>query len=854
MCILAFAMVFSLFAVPAGAVIFPFWESGDWVLGRDDFQSHVNWITRYNGTAANVTIPTNVGGHNVNRVADTTFKDNTTLRTLTVPDGVLLAGLGGCDVETVHMGADTDVYAGAFAGCKKLKNINIPDAWERIPDGLFAGCESLPTVKLHDNVQEIGYQAFAGCTALTSITLPQKLKTIEEQAFLECTALKTITIPKSVTFIAEDAFAYCTGLEKIVVESGNKYYSSDDKGNLYLTYEGQKKLIWAAAKDAGDEYVIAGDVDAIGATAFMGNEDLTAIVIPKNVTEIGYYAFADCVNLREVLLEGYVNIGGMAFGNVVAVVYCPGDTGEWSESNVDHFGGNLAWYGYCTGLHLGTGETILTESTCTQAGTGRAFCQLCGETYTYDLPLAEHSYTQTAVIQEATCTTEGQAQCECTVCGHESVEPLPLKAHELSAPQGDGSGYHHTKCANCTWSSMVVCNYAQTQVIKPSTCTEYGQTLLVCQTCGDTRYGTPPLEPHDFTGSEAVPAGESTHARVCNTCGGSITEGCSMSFTQEPVSPTRLGRTVYHCDDCGNHREELLEDVFRISGQNRFETAFLIADQMKLSLGIEKFDAVIVASGTNFADALSGSYLAAVKNAPILLSFNEEYNERAKEYIWANLNPGGTVYILGGTGAVPASMEEHLDDFTVKRLAGGNRFETNLAILEEAGIGDKPVLVCTGLSFADSLSASASELPILLVWNDLTEGQKALLEGLGGDNPLYIIGGETAVSTGMEAQVAAYGDVKRIGGSNRFETSVMIAREFFEAPEAVVLAYAWNYPDGLCGGPLAAVLDVPLILTMPDYSQQAESYAREVNIQGGTVLGGDPLIYNYVAIDIFKGR
>ena len=59
----------------------------------------------------------------------------------------------------------------------------------------------------------------------------------------------------------------------------------------------------------------------------------------------------------------------------------------------------------------------------------------------------------------------------------------------------------------------------------------------------------------------------------------------------------------------------------RVAGENRFETAFVTADKMKEVMGVEKFDTIIVASGLNFADALSGSYLATQKRAPILLVY-----------------------------------------------------------------------------------------------------------------------------------------------------------------------------------------------------------------------------------------
>ena len=356
------------------------------------------------------------------------------------------------------------------------------------------------------------------------------------------------------------------------------------------------------------------------------------------------------------------------------------------------------------------------------------------------------------------------------------------------------------------------------------------------------------LSNHAYTCTQEYTSAET--APTCTEQGyTTYTCPCGYSYQDDFVDPLGHSWKNGSCEVCGTP-EPKPEDVFRIAGDNRFDTAFKVADQMKKQLGVDKFDAIIVASGTNFADALSGSYLAAVKNAPILLSFNDKYNEMTKDYIRENLKPDGTVYILGGIAAVPTSMEKGLDGFRVQRLDGKDRFETNLTILLEAGVGDKPILVCTGLSFADSLSASASELPILLVWKDLTDMQKAFLKGLKGNN-IYVIGGESAVSKSMEKQVSAYGAVKRIGGGNRFETSVAIAEEFFQKPDEAVLAYAWNYPDGLCGGALAATMDAPLILTMTNYESAAKTYIQGKTIAKGIILGGETLISEEAINKIF---
>lgn len=48
----------------------------------------------------------------------------------------------------------------------------------------------------------------------------------------------------------------------------------------------------------------------------------------------------------------------------------------------------------------------------------------------------------------------------------------------------------------------------------------------------------------------------------------------------------------------------------RLAGSDRYETAYAVAEQMKLNKGKEKFDNIVVASGENYPDALSGNYLA----------------------------------------------------------------------------------------------------------------------------------------------------------------------------------------------------------------------------------------------------
>ena len=187
-----------------------------------------------------------------------------------------------------------------------------------------------------------------------------------------------------------------------------------------------------------------------------------------------------------------------------------------------------------------------------------------------------------------------------------------------------------------------------------------------------------------------------------------------------------------------------------------------------------------------------------------------------------------------------------LEGYQLVRLAGENRFGTNLAVLREAGAGEGELLVCTGTGFADSLSASAVGLPILLVHDSLYEDQEAYLTGLE-ETAITVIGGEAAVSQELEETLAAYGTVERVFGENRVETSVAIARRYFDSPKVMVLAGAAGYPDGLCGSVLAYSMEGPLLLTMSGYGKTVAAYAEENGIRDGIVLGGRNAVTNAAA-------
>lgn len=283
----------------------------------------------------------------------------------------------------------------------------------------------------------------------------------------------------------------------------------------------------------------------------------------------------------------------------------------------------------------------------------------------------------------------------------------------------------------------------------------------------------------------------------------------------------------------------------RIYGEDRYETSVKTADELKKELGVEKFNSVILACGTNFADALAGSYLASVRNAPILLVKNSGSEiEMLQNYIKENLSSDGTIYMLGGEAVVPQAAVEGLSGYTVKRLGGSDRYDTNVMILKEAAEyadAETEYLVASGNGFADSLSASATGKPIILVKNKIQPSQEDFINDLKGKK-FYVIGGTGAVNTDLEKVFSGLGETVRIGGATRYETSANVARTFFPHPSTVVVAYGINFPDGLCGGPLAYAKKGPLILAANGKANAVVEYADAVGVYTGEILGGPKLI------------
>ena len=303
----------------------------------------------------------------------------------------------------------------------------------------------------------------------------------------------------------------------------------------------------------------------------------------------------------------------------------------------------------------------------------------------------------------------------------------------------------------------------------------------------------------------------------------------------------------------GEEKPAVKEEDVRISGDTRYDTAYKNADALKKQLGLEMFDSAVVACGTNYPDALSSAYLAKVKNAPLLLSEAREVNGTV-DYIRKNVTKGKTVYLVGGADVLPEQIKTILgSDYDVKRLEGEDRFLTNLAVLKEANVNNEEVMICSGLGYADALSAAATGKPVMLVGKALTKEQKAYLAGI---NPakFYVVGGSDVVSDRVKAELETMRSVERISGEDRYETALNVAKKFFDMTSStVVIATGDGFADGLVGSVTAIANNAPLLLANRNNIKGVAEFVKETGAKRSIVMGGADVISNE-AVKVMMGR
>lgn len=169
-------------------------------------------VIRYNGTAADVTIPSRYKGKPVTMIDHAAFH-NSAVTSVTIPDSV------------------TSIHDSAFAYCSSLTNISIPNSVTAIGSFAFEGCTKLESITLPSSLLTISEFLFYDCSQLTTIHIPDSVSSIRTYAFYNCGKLETIRIPVSVTSIGSYAFDDCPSSMTVTYSGSKKQWDAITKGS-----------------------------------------------------------------------------------------------------------------------------------------------------------------------------------------------------------------------------------------------------------------------------------------------------------------------------------------------------------------------------------------------------------------------------------------------------------------------------------------------------------------------------------------------------------------------------------------------------------------------------------------------
>lgn len=203
---------------------------------------------------------------------------------------------------------------------------------------------------------------------------------------------------------------------------------------------------------------------------------------------------------------------------------------------------------------------------------------------------------------------------------------------------------------------------------------------------------------------------------------------------------------------------------------------------------------------------------------------------------------------------------------SIIRIGGADRYETASKIAQAGWSSSNYAIVANGEGYADALCAvplaKANDAPILLTTSSNSLNQNTLneLKSLKV-NHVIVVGGTGVVSdsviNSIKTQVTS--DVERLGGQDRYETSVKIA-EKLGSTSKIVVASGEGYADALSAAPAAAIEEMPILLTrstiLPDVTSNyitSNSKITKTYVIGGTASVSNSVADSLKSVERFGG-
>lgn len=286
--VLMIVSLFSIVPFEVGAATYGDWE---YTLEND----YTCTITKYKGSAKNVTVPATIYGNKVARL-NRTFEMNKNIESVTISSGIKEIGQY-CFYECSNLkrvsvpNTVTTIEYVSFHNCVNIESIVIPGSCKKIELMAFSGCKKMKTATINEGLKYIGEHSFEGCESIISLSIPNSVEEIDSLAFTGCTSLKSIAIGSGLkeivdyngAFMPWNGYKGTSALESITVNANNKYFSSEN-GILYNKNKTELYLYPQGKKDKS--YVMPNTLTEIAYKAILYNIYFTEITVPKSLSSL----------------------------------------------------------------------------------------------------------------------------------------------------------------------------------------------------------------------------------------------------------------------------------------------------------------------------------------------------------------------------------------------------------------------------------------------------------------------------------------------------------------------------------------------------------------------------------------
>lgn len=196
---------------------------------------------------------------------------------------------------------------------QSIMRVTIEDSVEYIGRGAFykAFCIS---VALPSGLKHIDDYAFYNCQSTNfggyeyDLVIPDGTLTIGRSAFYSCFSILSLSVPQSVVSIGDYAFYDCQNIGNTVEVEKDTGEVNDDGEPIFEVVE------------ATGFIELSEGLEVIGNRAFQGCLSIIELVIPDSVNSLGYLAFYDCPELKEIHFgKGITEIKDHMFHNNTSI-------------------------------------------------------------------------------------------------------------------------------------------------------------------------------------------------------------------------------------------------------------------------------------------------------------------------------------------------------------------------------------------------------------------------------------------------------------------------------------------------------------------------------------------------------